>query len=169
MWIRGRAWKKQPLLDFVRAGKLSPGLLSTVRACLETKAKLVKRDPLDQKRIRELLNFGHTVGHALESASKLSHGECVLWGMAVESVLPECIRMIAELGLVLPREFSAVEEAEWIELLGADKKTRGGKIEMSVLRAPGKIWKKKIMPAQLAREIRAFPEAYRRASVRPQS
>ncbi len=50
------------------------------------KRDVVEKDPME-KGLRKVLNFGHTVGHAIESASegKLLHGECVAMGM-----LPMC-------------------------------------------------------------------------------
>jgi 3-dehydroquinate synthase len=51
---------------------------------LSWKAKMVDKDPCDKKGIRESLNFGHTFGHALETATdyqNFQHGEAVLWGM----------------------------------------------------------------------------------------
>jgi 3-dehydroquinate synthase len=158
LWIRGGRWNEKPLLEFVSKGKVGPGLLGIIKKCLETKARLVERDPLDQLRVRELLNFGHTAGHALESAGAGAHGECILWGMAIESRLAgasgmeaECRRVISALGL--RQKWGS---SDWEKLLGADKKARGGKIEISVLRAPGKALKKRVTAAEVARAIREF-------------
>ncbi|MGZ3652581.1 MAG: 3-dehydroquinate synthase [Bdellovibrionota bacterium] len=165
MWIRGGKWQPRALLDFVRTGEVTPALSRIIKDCLAVKASFVKRDPLDNKRIREVLNFGHTVGHALEGASSLSHGECVLWGMAAESfllgakpMLRECLGAIQGLKLEMPAELSALKDSD----LAGDKKARGGKIEMSLLKAPGKVVKKKFTPAQLVAAVRAFPEFARR-------
>ncbi len=51
---------------------------------LQVKINIVEQDPEEQLGIRQLLNFGHTFGHALESSTGLSfsHGEAVAWGMA---------------------------------------------------------------------------------------
>lgn len=63
---------------------------------IEIKHKVVAEDPLETG-WRKILNFGHTVGHAIESAalanspspiaSRPSHGYCVLWGMVAEVYL----------------------------------------------------------------------------------
>jgi 3-dehydroquinate synthase len=52
--------------------------------CADIKARVVSRDERDTKDIRIILNFGHTIGHAVEAASDfaLSHGESVAIGMA---------------------------------------------------------------------------------------
>ncbi len=54
-----------------------------VRRSLGVKARAVSRDPFERTGAREALNLGHTVGHALETASehRLQHGEAVAWGL----------------------------------------------------------------------------------------
>lgn len=63
----------------------SPDVLQeAVYRSLQWKAKLVESDEFDTKGLRELLNFGHTFGHALEALENyegLRHGEAVLVGM----------------------------------------------------------------------------------------
>ncbi len=59
------------------------------RSC-EIKAEIVGRDEREELGVRALLNFGHTIGHALEAAGKfetLRHGEAVLLGMFAEAYL----------------------------------------------------------------------------------
>ncbi len=55
-----------------------------ISRCVELKARVVEQDEFDKGQ-RQLLNFGHTVGHAIEKESKysLSHGYAVAAGMAV--------------------------------------------------------------------------------------
>ncbi|MFH1619779.1 MAG: 3-dehydroquinate synthase family protein [bacterium] len=52
-------------------------------SAIKFKAGTVARDETEKKELREILNFGHTAGHAFESLSRggLSHGEAVIWGM----------------------------------------------------------------------------------------
>ena len=59
-----------------------------IEQCIEIKNAVVTADPRE-KGLRKILNVGHTVGHALESADgyKLSHGEYVLKGMAAECAM----------------------------------------------------------------------------------
>ena len=57
--------------------------------CVEIKADVVSRDERESG-LREILNFGHTFGHALESVTKYRrflHGEAVAWGMVAASLL----------------------------------------------------------------------------------
>lgn len=59
-------------------------LKTAVTTCLLKKSKYIEQDEFDQKGTRELLNFGHTLGHALEAATEYNyfrHGEAVIWGM----------------------------------------------------------------------------------------
>lgn len=59
-----------------------------VRRCLQLKQEIVALDPYDQD-ARRVLNFGHTVGHAIEAALQyeISHGEAVALGIAWESYI----------------------------------------------------------------------------------
>lgn len=173
LWIEGISGKDGALFEFILSGKVSAGLRGILRKCLAAKIRVVQKDPLDTKRIREILNFGHTVGHALESGEGISHGEAVLWGMAVESTLlgkkgetmqKEILRVLLELKLNIPPAFFA--EKDYGAFLLGDKKAKGGKIELSLLAKPGKIEKLRIAPAKIAAAIKAFPEFYRRASSR---
>jgi 3-dehydroquinate synthase len=64
-----------------------------IRKSCEIKAKLVSEDERDFG-IREILNFGHTVGHALEAVlgyKNINHGEAVLWGMYIEACLAKSL------------------------------------------------------------------------------
>ena len=61
-------------------------LVDAIAECVERKARVVERDELDRKGIRDALNFGHTVGHALESVTRYKryrHGEAIVHGMRV--------------------------------------------------------------------------------------
>ncbi len=69
-----------PLLPPDRTSNLSPLIARNVAI----KAHIVGEDEFETKGTRALLNFGHTIGHAIESVAgygKLSHGECVAIGM----------------------------------------------------------------------------------------
>lgn len=170
LWLAGKK-SDLALLEFLASGKVSPNLSKIVKQCLEIKKRFVEKDPLDTKRIRESLNYGHTIGHALESLAggRLSHGEAVLWGMAAESALlgrsgKKMLGLVREkiraLVLEMPPEFSLPPE-RWLPLLKADKKAKGGILELTILSAPGKLKRKKISPAELADSIKAFPAAFR--------
>lgn len=169
LWIAGARGNDEGLLEYVNGGADGTALLPLIRRCLAEKIRVVEKDPLDQLRVRELLNYGHTVGHALESLARgrIPHGLCVLWGMAAESQVgggaemrAETMRVLKALGLPLPKEFS-LPAARWLRALGTDKKMARGSLELSVLRAPGRVKKLRLTPARLAAAVRAFPEFYR--------
>ena len=71
------------------------------------KAEIVSRDERE-KNLRAILNFGHTVGHALEHAGDyrlLKHGEAILLGMVAETFAA------LRLGLITPKEAGRIENA----------------------------------------------------------
>jgi 3-dehydroquinate synthase len=62
--------------------------LSLIQRAIAKKLEIVKQDPFE-KGIRHVLNFGHTIGHAIEVVShyKISHGQAVLLGSVAEAYL----------------------------------------------------------------------------------
>jgi len=70
-----------------------------ISRAVAVKVDIIATDPFE-KGLRQSLNFGHTIGHGVEKASKyqLSHGECVAIGMIAETRLAESIKL-AEPGL----------------------------------------------------------------------
>ncbi len=133
-------------LDSLLAGdpaELGP----VVAAAAAAKIGVVERDPTEQGD-RRLLNFGHTLGHAVESAcgySGLRHGEAVAYGMlfanrlavrqGFDQALAERLRaLLARFGLPpLP----AVDPEELISLMARDKKARESGLVWVLPAAPG--------------------------------
>ncbi len=74
----------------------APTLTAIVARCVRLKADVVEQDELDRLGIRNVLNFGHTIGHALELSVNyaLTHGEAISIGMVAAT------RMAVELGMV---------------------------------------------------------------------
>ena len=113
------------------------------------KADVVAADERESG-IRAILNFGHTVAHALEARSgyELLHGEAVAIGMAVESAIAETIR-VAEAGtharIVRVLEGCALPVAvpptlatdELLDAMQDDKKTRAGAVRLALPRRVG--------------------------------
>lgn len=113
------------------------------------KAAIVARDERESGD-RALLNFGHTVGHALEAEGgfdRLTHGEAVALGMVAAlrvgtalGVTPPALaaRVTALLDrLGLPTDLGAQPLAAALPLVGLDKKRRGGAIRFVLLRRLG--------------------------------
>ncbi len=126
-------------------------LETLVHRCLRLKAALVARDPYDRGP-RGALNFGHTVGHAIEQASgfRVPHGEAVAVGMVVEADLAraaqgfpvrdgERLRALLQ-GFGLPvRCPEGVPAEAVIAATRADKKRRRGATRYALPRAIGKM------------------------------
>lgn len=118
--------------------------------CIALKSQLVRRDVQDRRGIRVLLNFGHTVGHALEVLGKFRrfwHGEAVALGMvamtrfAVQqgwsraTTLQRLKRAIQDAGL--PTQLPRFSKARWRRALQQDKKRLGKDVQLVVVAAPG--------------------------------
>lgn len=122
-------------------GEQAPLEEVVVRAAT-VKARVVGEDERESGR-RAILNFGHTIGHAIEFASALSHGECVALGMVAALRISEttlgftgaetAIRAIAGLGL--PVAVAGVDRARIEDLIRHDKKRDAGGLRMVLLRA----------------------------------
>ena len=124
-------------------------LAALVARSVEIKASVVTRDEREGG-IRRILNFGHTIGHAVEVASdfRLLHGEAVAVGMVLEAALAERLG-IAEpgtealvrdsLGAVgLPTSLPAGFSPErLVELMRLDKKGRAGELVFALPLRPG--------------------------------
>jgi 3-dehydroquinate synthase len=111
------------------------------------KNKIVSKDPLD-KGIRKLLNFGHTIGHAVESlllgtANELLHGEAIIIGLIIESHISFQKKLISkkefeEIFVSLkntfgPEKIDVLEFSAIIELLKNDKKTTKNKLRFALV------------------------------------
>jgi 3-dehydroquinate synthase len=143
------------ILNLIRTRKLSdirnsPELtLELIERSVSVKAQVVSGD-FKESFDREILNYGHTFGHAVELLSRYSlrHGECVSIGMAFIAHLSEKLQIIdsqlrdlhleilSQLGLPV-----AFNSAEWPEVLAAmklDKKSRGNTLRFVVISEIGK-------------------------------
>jgi len=95
-------------------------LKDIILTCVKIKAKITELDERDEKNIRIILNFGHTVGHAIEAASNYKlykHGEAISIGML-------CAGEIAcHLGLLSNKDFQKLDNL--IGKAGLPKKIKG--------------------------------------------
>ena len=121
------------------------------RSC-EIKAKVVADDALEHGE-RALLNFGHTIGHAIEKYMnfKLLHGECVALGMIAAGWISykrgrldteefyEIRDMFLPFGLPLTLDDGADPE-KILEITKSDKKMDGDKVKFILLKKPGKAY-----------------------------
>jgi shikimate kinase/3-dehydroquinate synthase len=135
-----------PLWARVRSGQAGADR-DTVLACARTKLSVVAADERDGGR-RQSLNLGHTVGHAIETATgyaRYRHGEAVGLGLLAAlrlSAQPELRDEVAELLAArgLPTRLDAdVDREAVVAAVGRDKKRRGGRVGFALVEAPGDV------------------------------
>jgi 3-dehydroquinate synthase len=122
-----------------------------VRHSVEFKKSVTDRDP-KEKGLRKILNFGHSIGHALESyflaeGNRIFHGEAIAMGMIMESFIACEKKLInqAELGEITAYLIDIFEKQDmpWgdalvIQLVAQDKKNKGKDILMALPEGIGK-------------------------------
>ncbi len=133
---------------------------------LKIKVRVVEEDEREEKGIRQILNFGHTVAHAIEAAvnyKRYTHGEAVAIGMVAAGriavqmgyfPLPSFLRLEKLLRRVgLPTTFKGVDEEKFWRALFLDKKVRGGKINFVLLKDIGKTFLTPDIPISIIKEV----------------
>ncbi len=111
--------------------------------CVKIKAQIVAEDEKEGG-LRKLLNFGHTVGHAIEKASGylLSHGECVLIGIKKAIEISKAINGLTEenaqrameiLSLSSSKLSVSFDKDELFKYIASDKKGRGDRVDFILL------------------------------------
>lgn len=145
------------LLEWLRAnmdkmmGRDIQSLTNAIARSCEIKAEVVSQDEKEQG-LRAILNFGHTVGHAIESISGygvLSHGEAVSIGMVAEAYIAQLRGLIEEnyvnhmkeilISAGLPVTIPGLDMDQLIELMRHDKKNTQGNIVFVLPTAPGEV------------------------------
>jgi 3-dehydroquinate synthetase len=114
-------------------------LADVIARCAALKARCVEADELERTGVRAVLNYGHTLGHALETATghSLQHGEAVAVGLvfaaelatALERTPPDLAVRTASLVRALGLPVQAppgVTAAELLTIMKRDKKSDGG-------------------------------------------
>ncbi len=113
-----------------------------IARCVQIKAEVVSLDERERG-YRQILNFGHTIGHSLEKASSfsLAHGSAVALGMVVEAKIavklcgfPDAerqrlIALLADLRLPIQSSYEFFNIKDYLKV---DKKTRGGDVYFSL-------------------------------------
>lgn len=128
-----------------------------VRRSVEIKAGVVNRDEREQGERRKL-NFGHTLGHAMEKSMGISHGEAVAAGMlfavalsiAVGDIAPEFYARLRRVYLAvgLPAEMPVVN-SEHLQIMSSDKKREGDAVNFVLLKKIGRAYVRKIQLAEM--------------------
>jgi 3-dehydroquinate synthase len=146
-----------------------------VARSVELKAGVVSEDEFEGG-YRQILNFGHTLGHALEAASEygLGHGSAVALGMLLETRLGERMGITQEgtlerlrtalEALLGPLDGSSIDPETAARYLKTDKKVRGGRPRVVLLRRlgevdPGEGWSHEVPEEMLLEELAAGLDA----------
>jgi 3-dehydroquinate synthase len=147
-------------------------LVPIIERNVEIKAEVVSRDEREQG-VRMLLNFGHTLGHAVEALQryrKLIHGEAVAIGMVYAARLSEALGR-APAGTAerletlchrfeLPTELPSYPRSAYLTALRVDKKKRDSHIHYVVLEGIGRARTVALTPAEVAAAVpRGAPKA----------
>ena len=123
----------------------------TIHRCLKIKSEIVAQDEFDRNGIREVLNFGHTFGQALESACPVGyfrHGEAVIWGMRFAIALSGIINTVPAPVLLRVDDFLKklpipeipveVDFEKLVAKMKVDKKNQNGNYRFVLLTEIGK-------------------------------
>jgi 3-dehydroquinate synthase len=140
---------------------LDGGLLEDViRRCCQIKTRIVQQDVRETTGIRSILNYGHTIGHAIESATgytRFSHGEAISIGMMAAAKIARTMKLIPEeaerrqekllSAAGLPVRMQGIEKRSVIEATRLDKKAAGGKVRFVLPMAIGRVVVKDNIPS----------------------
>lgn len=136
-----------------------------IEKCLKLKVRVVEKDERDVLGIRAQLNFGHTIGHALETATKYSaysHGEAISVGMLCACEIAEKLKMIdssvtRRLEVLLERAGLPIKmtaRADGVlEAMKHDKKFKAGVNQFVLPTAIGRVVIKEGVPAPIIRSV----------------
>lgn len=154
-------------------------LARIIEPCLRVKASVVEKDEREGG-LRQILNYGHTLGHALEAATnyrRFLHGEAIGWGMIAATLLSlatdrlserdafRIIRLIASVG-PLP-SLGKIEASQLRPILAGDKKARGGRVLWVLPRRIGKTeWGIDVPWPVVSRAFRELPAIAAQAGIR---
>ena len=117
--------------------------VNIITQSIKVKKRIVELDEMEKNGMRKLLNFGHTIGHAIESLSlktesPLLHGEAVSIGMVAETKMSRLAGLISvqeEENIVslilkynLPTFITGISPSDILSMMCVDKKNKKGKI-----------------------------------------
>lgn len=134
-----------------------------IKFCSMVKARVVEKDELDKEGRRVILNFGHTTGHALETASgyacSFSHGEAVALGMLAACEIARELKMISRETLErietlinkagLPVKIKGLSLEDILNAQSHDKKFGAGKNLFVLPERIGKVTIKRNIPQHI--------------------
>jgi len=142
---------------------------SVIQRSVEIKSEVVKEDPRENG-LRKILNYGHTLGHAVETwylnhQKSLLHGEAIAVGMILEAHLSFQLKLLDEKSLEeITGYITSIYEGiaippmeNLMELMGQDKKNVGNEINFSLLEKIGKcVYDMKVDEKMIAAAIKFY-------------
>lgn len=148
--------------DWERLLDIEPCLLAeVVRLCAKIKAEFVEADERDREGVRAALNYGHTLGHAIEkiSSHEINHGEAVAIGMNFAAEISEELDLISQEDVTrqkkllnkigLKTDIPQYPPKETLSIVRRDKKSQDGKIRFVLPRGIGRQPELKVVPDQM--------------------
>ena len=122
--------------------KRDPAIITElIQRCCKCKANVVREDETEVSGRRAILNYGHTIGHAIETVygyGEYLHGEAISIGMVAEAEMAKAMGMVDETFCVrqkaifesaeLPIACPSGKESELVEAMTRDKKVASGKL-----------------------------------------
>jgi 3-dehydroquinate synthase len=142
-------------------------LRAIVARCCEIKAEVVGQDETESG-LRAILNFGHTIGHAIENSSgygKFLHGEAISIGQVAASKLSQKFlglpsgevarieKLFVQAGLPVKMKFNTAQRQKLFSAMKLDKKVSAGEITFVLAQKIGKVvWNQKV-PAELIESV----------------
>jgi len=140
----------------------SGNLIHLVRCCAQIKAKIVSADEKETKGLRTVLNFGHTVGHAIEAAGRYDqyhHGEAVGLGTRVAARISVSMGLLSQAQesrinqlithVGLPQKIKGVRLTKILELMQHDKKFTAGHNRFVLAQKIGQVKVVRDIPANI--------------------
>ncbi len=131
--------------------KINDNVSSIIKKSIQIKGEIVTVDENEKYGSRIMLNYGHTLGHAIESSTNLeqyTHGEAVSIGMSFAAKLSNHLNMLSDDDLKLHNDILkkfdlpvSPDNIDWekcFELIKNDKKVKNGKINWILLESLGK-------------------------------
>jgi 3-dehydroquinate synthase len=123
-----------------------------IARCAQLKAEVVQKDPHEASGLRAILNFGHSLGHAIEAATHFDtylHGEAIAIGMFVAAIISQQMdlldpvdrirlgTLLSKAGLPL-RVHKPIPQESLMQFLSRDKKVADGVVRFVLLEGIGR-------------------------------
>ena len=148
-------------------------LMDVVEQCSRIKANIVSRDEKEDAGLRTILNYGHTVGHAIEAASEYeeyNHGEAVALGMRIAADISlqmkfskeDAVRSLNDIltRAGLPEKIKGISLDQILDRMKHDKKFKAGHNRFVLMSGIGSVKVKENIDINIIRSaIAKFIEA----------